>query len=132
MLLALLKLIFTKTFQVLSSQNCRKNMKGNRKKKAKEFKSGHLPHNKGIKMESKEDSVKQNIVYIRPTQTEISMVQNNPIVGEAMSALDLSAGSGEIYKTLRPSPPSPLEVEKKNSGSEESRLVLLALIYVPV
>ena len=110
-------------------------MKGNRKKKAKGFKSGHLPHNKGIKcikMESKGDSAKQNIVYIRPTQTEISMVQNNPIVGEAMSAPDLSAGSGEIYKTLRPSPPSPLEVEKKNSGSGESRLVLLALIYVQV
>ena len=83
-------------------------------------------------MESKEDSVKQNIVYIRQTQTEISTVQNNPIVGGAMSALDLSAGSGEIYKTLRPSLPSPLEVEKKYSGSGESRLVLLALIYVQV
>ena len=83
-------------------------------------------------MESKEDSVKQNLVYIGPTQTEICMVQNNPVVGGAMSAPNLSAGSGEIYKTLRPSPPSPLEVEKKISGSGESRLVLPALIYVDV
>ena len=40
-------------------------------------------------MESKKDSVKQNI------------------------APDLSAGSGEIYKSLRPSPPSPLELWKE-------------------
>ena len=67
-------------------------------------------------MESKEDSVKQNIVYIRPTQTEISMVQNNPIVGGAMSALDLSAGSDEIYKTLRPNIKSEMRSFKSNEN----------------
>ena len=102
-----------------------------------QFKSGHLPHSKGIidiKMKSKEDNDKQNIVYIRPTQTEIRWVQNNPFVGRAMSAPGLSGGSGDIYRTLRPRSPSPLEIEKTNSGSGESRLVLLALalIYIQV
>lgn len=101
--------------------------KGKRKLKATStwFQSGH---NKGIEeteFDSQESKEKKSVVYVRPTDTEMSMVQNNPILGSEMTETDSAASSGAFYKTYRPRPSSPLEVEKKNSGTEDSRLILL-------
>ena len=66
---------------------------------------------------------KKSVVYVRPTDTEMNMVQNNPIVRCETSENECAEARGELYKTLRPRPSSPLEVEKKNSGTGDSRLV---------
>lgn len=131
MLLSLHKVTFSPTFKGLSCKIAEKIMrKGKRKLRATAtwFESGHIPHNKGKKqkeLNSQEGKDKKSVVYIRPTDTEMSMVQNNPIVDGEMTETDSAASGGELYKTLRPRPSSPLEVEKKNSGSGDSRLVLL-------
>ena len=53
------------------------------------FQSGHMPYNKGIKqmeLKSQESSDKKSVRYNRPTNTEMSTVQNNLVVsGENFS-----------------------------------------------
>ena len=103
--------------------------KGDRKRKVSTFRKGNIPPNKGIKcdkLEYKEENDNNLALYIRPTDAEISMAQNNPVVSLQTSP---KVSSGVPCKMLRPKPASPLEVEKKNSEGRKGRLVLHAYLW---
>lgn len=98
-------------------------MKGERKRRISAFKSGHIPHNKGIKCiktESVEETDNKSTIYLRPTKTEVSLVLNNPLSGTQISSDETTTIRGETLRMLRPRPAPPLEVEKKNMVDSKS------------
>ena len=98
--------------------------KGERKRKASAFRKENRPHNKGIQcveLEYKEENGNTIALYIKPTDAEISMAQNNPVVSSQTSR---KVSYGVPCKMLRQKPASPFEVEKKNSEGRNSRFVL--------
>lgn len=98
MLLGLLRISIVEIFGGVRSQTLRKIMKGYRKRKTGEFKRGHIPHNKGIKCEKPKfhkNKGNKATIYIRPTHTDIGLVQKNPIVGAEMPSEKGAAAVGE-------------------------------------
>ena len=62
--------------------------KGERKWKVSAFRKENIPHNKGIQcveLEYKEKNGNTIALYIKPTDAEISMAQNNPVVSSQTS-----------------------------------------------
>ena len=58
-------------------------MKGERKRRISAFKSGHIPHNKGIKCiktESVEETDNKSTIYLRPDKDRSQPCAKQPIV----------------------------------------------------
>ena len=77
------------------------------------FKKGLLPHNKGIKEESRDFDTRNEFQYIRPTATEVAMAQEDPLRPHSNSNRESLDGRADSMMVLRQKPDTQLEEEKR-------------------
>ena len=83
------------------------------------FRKGVAPHNKGVKQEPKEKNDTKQSYYLRSSQPEVVMAGQDPLRLCGKSTVGETDNGGGSTMVLRPKKDTPLQVEKKNSGSSE-------------
>lgn len=96
-----------------------KSGKGVQKMRKTWFRKGVAPHNKGVKQEPKEKNDTKQSHYLRPSQSEVVMAGQDPLGLYGQSTVGETDNGGGSTMVLRPKKDTPLQVEKKNSGSSE-------------
>ena len=94
------------------------------------FKKGLLPHNKGMKEESRDLDTRNEFHYIRQTAVEVAMAKEDPLRPYGNSNRENLDGRADSTMILRPKSDVQLEVEKKILVWEKSMLKLH--IYFPL
>ena len=83
------------------------------------LKKGLAPLNKDVNEKSRDLDTRNEFQYIRPTNSDVDMAEQDPLRPYCKSKLEDPNSGGDSTMVLRPRPDAPLEVEKKNSGVDK-------------
>ena len=90
--------------------------KGVMKKRKTWLEKGLTSLYKGVNEKSRGLDTRNEFHYIRPTNSEVDMAEQEPLRPYCKSKLEDSNSGGDSTMVLRPRRDAPLEVEKKNYG----------------
>ena len=87
------------------------------------FEKGSTPLNKGVNEKSRDLDTRNEFHYIRPTNSEVDMAEQDPLRPYCKSKLEDSNSRVDSTMVSRPRRDALLEIEKKNYGVVKGRKI---------